>query len=199
MKRTTRASSAAKSGSNAPAKDAGGPPSPSTDKLLDPCPGIPDWRGEGGRGRNGAATANVDTAAGVRGVAGSPLGLFGAGAGTAATPSARARRRQGGGQSSSTAAPAPAGSEGLLAALSPAAAELAAAQAALASTETLVADLRLRLSEAKVALSKGAKRVKEAERWAATEAERAHNAEQPFVLLPDVLQKKIIDLLPIGR
>ena len=62
---------------------------------------------------------------------------------------------------------------------SPAAAELAAAKAALAVSETLVADLRLRLCEAEAALSRDDKRVKEAERWAATEgAERVRNAER---------------------
>ena len=34
--------------------------------------------------------------------------------------------------------------------------------------------------------------------WVAAEASE-HNAEQPIVLLPDVLQKKIIDLLPAER
>ena len=97
---------------------------------------------------------------------------------------------------------------------SPAAAELAAAKAAAvasfaatelirASIESLVSRLeaeRARLSTAKVVSARDAKRVKEAERWVVTEAERAHSAEQPIVLqLPDVLQKKIIDLLPTGR
>ena len=40
-----------------------------------------------------------------------------------------------------------------------------------------------------------AKRVVKAEAGVSS----AHNAEQPIVLLPDVLQKKIIDLLPSGR
>ena len=48
-------------------------------------------------------------------------------------------------------------------------------------------------------MARDAERLKEAERWVATEAERAHNAGQPIVLLPDVLQRKIIDLLPSGR
>ena len=62
---------------------------------------------------------------------------------------------------------------------SPAAAELAAAKAALALSETLVADLRLKLCQAEAAFSRDAMRVKEAERWAATEAaERAHDAAQ---------------------
>ena len=38
----------------------------------------------------------------------------------------------------------------------------------------------------------------EAARKDAAEAS-AHNAGQPIVLLPDALQKMIIDLLPIGR
>ena len=63
----------------------------------------------------------------------------------------------------------------------------------------VVAALQIRLEEAEAAFERDAERVKEAERWVATVAERAHNAEQPFVLLPDALQRQIIDLLPIGR
>ena len=55
-------------------------------------------------------------------------------------------------------------------------------------SEAMVADLRLRLKEAEAALARNAGKVKEAERWVATEAERAHNAEQPIVLLPDALR-----------
>ena len=69
--------------------------------------------------------------------------------------------------------------------LSPAMAELSAAKAILA------------LSEA--ARARDATRAKEAERWVAKEADRAHNAEQPIMLLPDALLKNIIDVLPSGR
>ena len=81
----------------------------------------------------------------------------------------------------------------------PAASELAAAKAALASLEAAAADLHRRIEEADAAVARGARRVVEAERWVATEVERAHNEVQPFVLLPNVLQRKIIDLLPCGR
>ena len=60
------------------------------------------------------------------------------------------------------------------------------------------AALRIRLKEAEAVLARDAERVREAEAGVVAEASE-HNAEQPIVLLPDVLQKKIIDLLPIGR
>ena len=60
------------------------------------------------------------------------------------------------------------------------------------------AALRIRLNYAESAASRDAERVAEAEAGVAAEASE-HNAGQPIVLLPDVLQKKIIDLLPIGR
>ena len=69
----------------------------------------------------------------------------------------------------------------------------------MALSEPLAADLRFRLLAAESVVARDARRVKEAEWWIATEAERAHNAEQPIVTLPDALQKKIIDLLPAGR
>ena len=60
------------------------------------------------------------------------------------------------------------------------------------------AALRIRLNESEAAASRDAKRVKMAEAGVAAEASE-HNAGQPIVLLPDVLQRKIIDLLPVGR
>ena len=87
MKRTTRASSAAKGGSEAPVAGAGDPSSSSDGKAVDPFPGVPDGRGEEGGGLNSAASAGVAAAAAARGEAGtSPLGLIGAGAGAGAPP-----------------------------------------------------------------------------------------------------------------
>ena len=63
----------------------------------------------------------------------------------------------------------------------------------------VAAALQIRLGEAEAVVGRDAERLKVAERWVVTEAERAHNAEQPLVLLPDVLQGKIIDFLPSGR
>ena len=60
------------------------------------------------------------------------------------------------------------------------------------------AALRIRLREAEADVARDAERVEEAEAGVVAEASE-HNAEQPFVLLPDVLQKMIIDLLPVGR
>ena len=60
------------------------------------------------------------------------------------------------------------------------------------------AALRIRLKDAESAASRDAERVREAVTVVAAEVSE-HNAGQPIVLLPDVLQKKIIDLLPIGR
>ena len=60
------------------------------------------------------------------------------------------------------------------------------------------AALRIRLEEAEADVVRDAERVEEAEAGVAAEASE-HNAGQPIVLLPDVLQKKIIDLLPTGR
>ena len=60
------------------------------------------------------------------------------------------------------------------------------------------AQVNTRLEEAGITLTKASERVKEAQAGAAASAS-LHNAEQPFVLLPDVLQNIIIDLLPIGR
>ena len=74
----------------------------------------------------------------------------------------------------------------------------AASASALAALEVRVAQLSSELVEAEAVVARDAERVREAEVWVAAEASE-HNAEQPIVLLPDVLQRRIIDLLPIGR
>ena len=66
-----------------------------------------------------------------------------------------------------------------------------------ATLEARIAQLTSELVEAEAVVSRDAKRVREAEIGVAAEASE-HNAEQPIVLLPGVLQRKIIDLLPIG-
>ena len=105
--------------------------------------------------------------------------------------------------------PAVAAAAAAAAPLSPACAELAATKAALGeslaavdlfrvSVETLeggLTDERARLREAEAAAAGLAARVVEAEAGVASE----HNAEQSIVLLPDVLQQRIVDLLPSGR
>ena len=98
-------------------------------------------------------------------------------------------------------APSPAAVE-LASALSYAGSLRHASEMRLTSIEVLRAKLRAEeaeLREGEAALRAASERVVEARRRFATEAERAHNAEQPIVTLPDVLQKKIIDLLPAGR
>ena len=68
----------------------------------------------------------------------------------------------------------------------------------MAAGEALIACLVAELSEAEAAAAADAERVKEAEAKVTATA-FAHNWEQPIVLLPDALQRKIIDLFPIGR
>ena len=143
-----------------------------------------------GRGEAPAATGDPsssddDATEPLRGAAGGiHLGHVG-------SAPAWARRRRGGGGGGGAGSPPPRPS--------PANAELSAAKSALVSSDNLVEYLERQLSEARGAAAQNAQRVREAERWVAIEAERAHNARQPFVLLPDVLQKKIINLLPSGR
>ena len=80
----------------------------------------------------------------------------------------------------------------------PRASGLETARAAVAASRASLAGIVARLEEAGIAFAKASERVRKAEVAVASEASE-HNARQPFVLLPDVLQKQIIDLLPIGR
>ena len=66
--------------------------------------------------------------------------------------------------------------------------------------EDTMAALRIGMQEAEAAVSRDAKRVREAEVGVAAEAS-AHNAEQPLLLamLPDVLHTQIVDHLPSAK
>ena len=80
----------------------------------------------------------------------------------------------------------------------PQASELESARAAVAASSASLVEIVARLKEAGIPLAKASERMRKAGVVVAAEASE-HNARQAFVLLPDALQQKIIDLLPIGR